>query len=205
MRKGSEKSLKEPDSSLVTQRHCALGQQSGFTSLSTEARTAAAPPCLTLCNPADCSLPVCPRDCSQPGSSVHGIFLARILEWVAISYSRGSSWPRNQTLVSCVSCIAGGFLMASHWGSAGQIRGSWSPWHTAGPDQSGLKGGWRQAVTQISGPDTLMMFFLDSYFLIGSYGNNTPFVNWNIGWVFLCGHSHSAPHSLTPSTEVRIS
>ena len=43
MRKGSEKSMKEPDSSLVTQRHCALGQQSGFPSpLSTEARTAAA-------------------------------------------------------------------------------------------------------------------------------------------------------------------
>ena len=38
--------------------------------------------CLTLCNPMDCSL---------PGSSVHGILQARILEWVAISYSRGSS------------------------------------------------------------------------------------------------------------------
>ena len=46
--------------------------------------------CLTLCNPMDCSL---------PGSSVHGIFQARILEWVAISSSRGSSQPRDQTQV----------------------------------------------------------------------------------------------------------
>ena len=42
--------------------------------------------CPTLCDPMDCSL---------PGSSVHGILQARVLEWVAISFSRGSSWPRN--------------------------------------------------------------------------------------------------------------
>ena len=43
--------------------------------------------------------------CSPPVSSVHGISQARILEWVAISFSRGSSQPRNWTCVSCVSCI----------------------------------------------------------------------------------------------------
>ena len=42
-------------------------------------------------------------DGSPPGSSVHGIFQAKILEWAAISFSRGSSWPRNRTYVSCVS------------------------------------------------------------------------------------------------------
>ena len=41
-------------------------------------------------------------DSSQPGSSVHGIFQARILEWVAISFSRGSSRPRDWTRVSCI-------------------------------------------------------------------------------------------------------
>ena len=41
-------------------------------------------------------------DCSLPGSSVHGIVKGRILEWVAISFSRGSSGPRNQTQVSCI-------------------------------------------------------------------------------------------------------
>ena len=49
-------------------------------------------------------------DCSLPGSSVHGIFQARILERVAISYSRGSSQPRDRTSLSCVSCIAGGYF-----------------------------------------------------------------------------------------------
>ena len=43
--------------------------------------------------------------CSPPGSSVHGILWARILEWVAFSFSRASSWPRDQTLISHVSCI----------------------------------------------------------------------------------------------------
>ena len=48
---------------------------------------------------------LCPLDCSPPGSSIHGIFQARILEQVAISYSRGSSWPRGWTHVSWVSCL----------------------------------------------------------------------------------------------------
>ena len=50
--------------------------------------------CLTLCDPMDCSL---------PGSSVHGIFQARVLDWVAISFSRGSSQPRDRTRVSCIA------------------------------------------------------------------------------------------------------
>ena len=42
-----------------------------------------------------------PMNCSQSGSSVHGILQARILEWVAISFSKGSSQPRDQTCISC--------------------------------------------------------------------------------------------------------
>ena len=49
--------------------------------------------CLTLCDPMDGKL---------PGSVVHGIFQARILEWAAISFSRGSSQPRDQNRVSCI-------------------------------------------------------------------------------------------------------
>ena len=48
---------------------------------------------LTLCNP---------RDYSPPGSSVHWLFQARILEWVAFSFSRGSSWLRDRTHGSCI-------------------------------------------------------------------------------------------------------
>ena len=49
-------------------------------------------------------------DCSPPGSSVHGILQARILEWVAMPSSRGSSRPRDWIWVCCVSCIACGFF-----------------------------------------------------------------------------------------------
>ena len=49
-------------------------------------------------------------ECSLPGSSVHEILQARILKWVVISFSRRSPQPREQTHVSCVSCIAGRFF-----------------------------------------------------------------------------------------------
>ena len=52
--------------------------------------------CLTLCNLVDCS---------PLGSSIHGIFQSRILGWAAISFSRGSSQPRDQIHVSCISCF----------------------------------------------------------------------------------------------------
>ena len=48
-------------------------------------------------------------DFSPPDSSVYGISQARILEWVAISFPRGSSWLRDQTHDSCISCIADRF------------------------------------------------------------------------------------------------
>ena len=50
--------------------------------------------CLSLCDPVECS---------PPGSSVHGILQARILEWGAMSSSRGSSWPGDQIWVSCIA------------------------------------------------------------------------------------------------------
>ena len=59
--------------------------------------------CLTLCDP---------MYCSSPGSSVHGILQARIVEWLAIPSSRGSSWPRDWT---CVCCI--GRWILYHWAS----------------------------------------------------------------------------------------
>ena len=51
-------------------------------------------------------------DCSPPGSSAHGILQARIPECISIPSCSGSSRPRNRTLVSCVSCIAGRFFTA---------------------------------------------------------------------------------------------
>ena len=51
---------------------------------------------LTLCDP---------MVCNPPGSSVNGIFHARIMEWVAIPFSRGTFWPRDRTWVSCIADI----------------------------------------------------------------------------------------------------
>ena len=61
--------------------------------------------CPTLCDP---------MDCSRLGSSIHGIFQARILEWVAISFSSGSSQPRDQTRVSFI--VGRCFYRLSHQG-----------------------------------------------------------------------------------------
>ena len=64
-----------------------------------------------------------PVDCSPPGSYVHGVSQARILEWVTISFSRGSSLPRAQT---CISCI--GRQILYHWATwegDWMLSGSW--------------------------------------------------------------------------------
>ena len=66
-------------------------------------KSSVAQSCLTLCDS---------MDCSPPGSSVHRIFQARVLEWVVISSSRGSSLTRDRTHISCVSFLAGGLFTA---------------------------------------------------------------------------------------------
>ena len=68
--------------------------------------------CPTLCDPMDCSL---------SSSSVHGILQAKILEWVASAFSRGSSRPSDQTWVSC---FANRFSTIWSWESASEIGAS---------------------------------------------------------------------------------
>ena len=63
--------------------------------------------CLTVCDPMNCS----------PGSPVCGIFQARILEWVGISFPRGSSWPRDRTYVFCT-----GRQGLHHWATRGSAK-----------------------------------------------------------------------------------
>ena len=70
--------------------------------------------CLTLCDLMDYSL---------PGASVHGILQARILEWVAVPSSRGSSWPRDGTHISCSSHTAGEFFTAEPPGKPSEYYG----------------------------------------------------------------------------------
>ena len=67
--------------------------------------------CVQLCDP---------MDCSPPGSSVHGIFQVRILEWIAIFSSRWSSWHRDQTHVFCICLLNCRQILYHHCGSAGK-------------------------------------------------------------------------------------
>ena len=83
--------------------------------------------CVWLCDPLDYSL---------SGSSVHGIFQARILEWVTISFYRGSSWPRDWIHVFYVSCIAGGFFTC--W-AMGEAAGHTLGWDIISPQKRSLK------------------------------------------------------------------
>ena len=70
--------------------------------------------CVVLCSVAQSCLTLCdPVDCSPPGSSVRGVLPARILEWVAMISSRGSSQPRDWTCITCVSCTVVRFF--THW------------------------------------------------------------------------------------------
>ena len=78
---------------------------------------AVAQSCPTLCDP---------LDCSPPGSSVHGILQARILEWVAMASSRGCSQPRDQTQVSR---IAGGFFIIWAPGNISQYSCPFFSWN----------------------------------------------------------------------------
>ena len=74
-----------------------------------------------------CDQTLCdPIDCSPPGSSVRGIFQAQILEWVAISFSRGSSRPRDWTCVSYIPCTGRRILyQCTTWDDPGTIQESW--------------------------------------------------------------------------------
>ena len=102
--------------------------------------------CLTLCNAMDCSL---------PGSFVPGTLQARILEWVAMPSSRGSSWPKDRTCNSCGSCIAGESFTTEPLGSPNENIKSSSKvkctrrwWHSGCPFE--LKNGaWRDGLAAV--------------------------------------------------------
>ena len=69
--------------------------------------------CLTLCDP---------MDCGPSGSSVHGILQARMLEWLAISFSRGSSWPRRERLLCLLHGQAGSLPLVASGEPCGDPR-----------------------------------------------------------------------------------
>ena len=79
--------------------------------------------CVHLLSLQSCPTLCLPKDCSPLGLSVHGILQARILEWVAMSSSRGSSLSRDWTLISYVSCT--GRWVLYHYRHLGSLRSKW--------------------------------------------------------------------------------
>ena len=89
-------------------------------------------------------LRVTPLDCSPPGSSIHGILQARILERVAMSSSRGSSWLSDQTHSSYMSGVAGGFFTTQPLGKP-KVEYAWGKYlfiPTPGQKRSEKKKSW---------------------------------------------------------------
>ena len=96
--------------------------------------------CPTLCNP---------MDCSPPGSSVHGISQAGILEWIAISFSRGFFRPRDRTCISCIGvcvCAKSHRQILYHWPPNGTVLSSFALSFMLGSVQQNLCTG------QVPGP-----------------------------------------------------
>ena len=95
---------------------------------------------------------VTPMDCSPSGSSVHGDFLARILEWVVMPSSRGSSWPKDR---ACTFCIAGRSFTAEPLGKPDTSRQRFNNRDSVpflGPEVTplGLYGDWRSGRSLLS-------------------------------------------------------
>ena len=83
--------------------------------------------CVCLCVAQLCLTLHSPIDWIPPGFSVHGILQTRILEWIAITSSRKSSWTRDQTHISCISCIGRRILGKNHLGSPSSIYSATIP------------------------------------------------------------------------------
>ena len=121
-------------------------------SLSTQALSSVVCVCLCECLVAQWCPALCdPIDCGPPGSSVHGISQARILEWVTVSSSRGSSWPRDGTRFSHISCISRQSLYhCTAWKALPNVSYKWT--HTSymyiskAKDFQGEKEAWFKGV-----------------------------------------------------------
>ena len=103
-------------------------------------------------------------DCSPPGCSVHGISQARLLEWVAISFSRGSSGPRDQTHVSCSSR-----QILYHWVTREAQRMTWESinYLTCCETASVMRGGLG-TVPEFSGSASIALYPASSGFYLSS-------------------------------------
>ena len=147
----------------------------GYSPWGCESESEVAQSCLTLYDPMDCSL---------PGSSVHGILQARVLEWVAISFSRGSSWPRVWTRVSCIvgRCftVAKSQTKLSDWTTNNsKMKTGWNA-QQIGPSQCG----WPRGLCWSSeGQDGGRGSIRWSGLILSSYKQDIPPESTKAGWL----------------------
>ena len=132
--------------------------------------------CMSACsviqlNPTPCH----PMDYSPPGSSVHGILQARLLEWVAISFSRGSSWPRDQTTSLTSSALEGRFFTPLPPGklelSVGIFICKWKEWTL---NNLCRKDRWINNQSQGYGTKDIHFLFIDIYFHAPALNTSIP-------------------------------
>ena len=136
--------------------------------------------CPTLCNP---------MNCSPPASFVHGIFQARILEWVAIPFSRGSFWPRDQTLRSCIDRQIPYHCTTRDYFPLCKLKRTWVP-NLSYRNSIYLKTIKRQKVV-----NSFFFVFVFVFWEEGSGGDNLPTLNFSSSW-------HNSIHSYYPATVI---
>ena len=149
--------------------------------------------CLTLCDP---------MNCSPPGSSVHEISQARILEWVTISSSRGSSWPRDWTQVSWQ---ADSLLLAPGGRTSHLLRKGWRFPRTGPPPTLGsLKVSLGSVMAPVGGSLSLLMCYSENILKLKVQWNSTCLPSWtHLAPISLCwvlGLRHSFQRSDLPSS-----
>ena len=131
--------------------------------------------CLTLCYHIDYS---------PPGSSVHGILQARILEWVAISFSRGSSWLRDRTWVSC---ITGRFFTI--WATSEsesrsvvpdslQPHGLYSPWNSPAKNTGEGIHSFLQGIFLTQGSNPGLLHYRQILYHLSHQGSPSCYIKW---------------------------
>ena len=125
--------------------------------------------CPTLCDPMNCSL---------LGSSVHGIFPARILEWFAMPSSRGSSQLTERICISCISCIASRLFAKSHKGSP---ISRYVTTNTIFPRYWRLINHWKPLICSVH-----QKFLLGIYHYISCYIIQIKFIIANVCHILIC-------------------
>ena len=159
-----------------------------------------------------------PMNCSLPGSSIHGILQARIPEWVAISFSSGTSQPRNWTQVSCIAgrCLtdwatweASKLVKVAQWcPTLCDTNGLYSPWNSLGQNTGVGSLSLLQGIFPTQGLNPCLLHCRWILYLLSHKGSQVEAVDYNICFFFffwlhfeICGISQIRDQTHAPASE----